>query len=288
MATNPFANATVAGGGGQPSQPQSPFTNGAVDPATVAGLAETQTAAPIPEIPDINDPSLVSETLTIREGDAFAEPAPPPDRRYRVKLTLRGVGKEDFDNRPIDQFSGGAEKAPWVPETQYDKNKVKIGVYAKTIMDVQIHDPAYPQYEGLFLQVPFKWMDTRTSQRTGTSKVATLLTLLRRPDGTPWLKVGEQVQQVELIQRFVKALAGEPELLCQSEWSWSCQLCGEAAKKSGGRYPNPIEGMNKFNPMPGQPGVYNHELRCQAVPAHGFSKARAMAVQYFALPEAGK
>jgi hypothetical protein len=282
MSTNIFT--TPAAGGTQGTTPASPFTNGAAHDEVAAALDnQPGQVAEEPYItPDLDDPRLLSETLTAKEGDAFAEPPPPPDRIYRVQLKLRGVGKDDWKG-DLAKYAGGGERAPWVPETAKDKNGVEVGLFAKTIVDVQIHDPKYPEYEGLFLQVPFKWMDTRPSRNNGPSKIMTLLNLSKQPSGAPWLVIGQNYGPKAMIEVFMKFLAGEPELRCQSMWSWSCQACGEAAKKSGGRYPNSIDGMNKFNQIAGKPGVYNHELRCSVNPAHGFSKARAMASQYFAL-----
>lgn len=280
-AANPFGPQSPGG----TTTPASTFTNGAahdpaIDETTQAAIAEPEA---LPTI-DLDDPLFTAETLTAREGDAFAEPPPPPDRRYRVQLKLRGVTALDYKGADFQKYSGGGDVAPWVAEPQIDKQtKQAVGITIKTIIDVRIHDPKYPEFEGIFLQFPFKWCDSRPGRNNGPSRMMTILNLLRQPSGEPWLIIGQNYGPRAMAEIFVKAMAGEPELICLSEWTWNCQLCGEAAKKAGGRYPNPIEGMNKFNMIPGKAGVYNHELRCAAVPAHGFSKARAQASQFFAL-----
>jgi len=287
--TNPFAT------GGQPNAGASPFGNTTNQPATAAnGVA----AAPpldnstqhVPEpLPDINDPALTSELLTAKEGDAFAAPPPAPDGIYRVKLKLRGVKQEDVGaNVDISQYLAGGEVAQWVPAVAKDRNGNVTGTFAKTIMDVQIIDPRFPELDGVFLQVPYKWTDTRSSQK-GLSKIMTILTLAgKRPDGSPWLVLNQTYGHKSLMEIFIKFLAGEPEILCRSEWSASCDVCGQAAKAGGTAYPKSTDGMQRFPSLPGKPGQYSPDLPCLVNRAHGTTKARAMAVQFFALDSQGK
>lgn len=289
-AANPFAQPTSGTFTGTTSATTQPFTNGhaEVDP----NLAQAQPQEELPPLPaiDINDPLLTSEALTVQEGDAFAEPAPPPDRIYRVQLKLRGVAADDYKlngrARDITPFLAGGEKAPWVPETILDKQTGQaVGMYAKTKVDVQIHDPAFPQYEGLYLQIPFGgWLDTREGRNHGPSKIMTILNLAgNRPStGKPWLDRGITYGHKAMMEIFLQYLAGEPELRCQSEWTWNCRACGDEARAKG-KFANSIDGMNKFYLIAGKPGVYNHELRCPVTPAHGYSKARAQVGQFFGL-----
>jgi len=290
MASNPFAT-----GGAPPATSASPFGNTTNQPATGANGA---TAAPldnqtqhVPEpLPSLDDPGLTSESLTAKEGDAFAAPPPAPDGIYRVKLKLRGVKAEDVGGADISQYTNGAEVAPWVTGVAKDRGGNVTGTFAKTIMDVQIIDPRFPELDGTFLQVPFKWMDTRSSQK-GLSKIMTILTLAgRRPDGNPWVVVGQNYSHRTLMETFVKFLAGEPELLARSEWSAKCDVCSQLAKASNGAvaYPKDTEGMNRFPPLPGKPGQYSPDLPCLVNRAHGTTKARAMVVQYYSLDSQGK
>jgi hypothetical protein len=301
--TNPFAT------GGQLSTAASPFGNTTNQPATAANgqaapALDSQTQHVPEPLPDINSPELTSESLTAKEGDAFAAPPPPPDGIYRVKLKLRGVKQEDVGaNVDISQYLAGGEVAPWVPAVAKDRNGNPVGTFAKTIMDVQIIDPNVPELDGEYLQVPYKWIDTRLSRR-GLSKVMTILTIAgNRPDGQPWLVLNQTYGHKSLIETFVKFLAGEPEIMCQSEWSASCDVCGKAAdaiRKAGGSasYPKSVDGMTNFKlisqakGIKGQPGyvdaVYSPDMLCRANAAHGTTKARAMAVQFFALDSHGK
>jgi hypothetical protein len=219
---------------------------------------------------DLNDPLLTSESLTVAEGDAFAEPAPPPDRKWRVKLKLEGVAKE-----------GVSDKAPYVPERDVDKRTGQVrGLFLKTVISVTILDPS-GKYDGLHLQVPFRWMDTKPN-RDGVSKIMTVLNLLRKPDGTPWVVKGEKLNHLALMERFVKALAGEPEVGAESEWEFNCDVCGQEAKATG-KYAKSVRGMNKFPPSKTVRGEFDPEMVCPVNRAHGYSKARPLAARFIAL-----
>lgn len=282
MASNPFATQPGAPATGASSPFATNAPNGvanAVDPnAANADLSHEQA----PPEPPIDLELLTSETLTAAEGDAFAEPPPPPDAIYRVKLRLRGITQKDYKGRDIKPFTAGGETAQWVPEAQKDKNGITVGHFAKCLVDVQIHDPKFPEFEGIFLQVPYMWLDTKTPPRGGPSKVNTLLNLLKQPSGKPWIVTGQKYSDKQMIELFVKALAGEPELKCQSQWSVTCDMCQQEGKKSG-TYPKATEGMQRFPQVPGKPGVYSPEMPCLVNRAHGYTKARAQAVQFFAV-----
>jgi hypothetical protein len=285
-ASNPFTT------GGAPATGASPFATTTNQPATAAnGQAaplDNQTQHVPEPLPDINDPALTSESLTAKEGDAFAAPPPAPDAIYRVKLKLRGVKADDVNGADITQYLAGAEVASWVPGIAKDRGGNVTGTFAKTIMDVQIIDPKFPELDGVYLQVPFKWTDTRSSQK-GLSKIMTILTLAgKRPDGQPWLVLGQNYGHRPLMEIFLKFLAGEPEILCRSEWSASCDVCGQLAKQSGGAYPKSVDGMQRFPQVPGKPGQYSPDLPCLVNRAHGTTKARAMAVQFYALDSVKK
>jgi hypothetical protein len=65
-------------------------------------------------------------------------------------------------------------------------------------------------------------------------------------------------------------------------------VCGQQAKASGTGYPKSTDGMQRFPQVPGKPGQYSPDLPCLANRAHGTTKARAMAVQFYALDSQGK
>jgi len=289
---------------GAPAKAPDPFNQAANQPATATnGVAaapplDNQTQHVPEPLPDITE--LSSEQLTASEGDAFASPPPPEDRIYRVRLSLRGVKAEDAKNVDITKFlAPGSDIAPWIPDFPRDKGgnllydaDRKIVWFAKTIINVQIFDPKFPEFDGIYLQVPFKWTDTKVGGRQKTSKIMTILSLAgNRPDGNPWVvtkPVPQKYDHKELMEIFQKFLAGEPEINCMSNWSASCDVCGkavQAVRQAGGYadYPKSTDGMIRFPPVPGKVGVYSPDLPCLVNRAHGTTKARAMAVQFFAL-----
>jgi hypothetical protein len=275
---NPFGHHTPAAHPAAGNQPATAANGAAANGASAAADDAALNHIQEPLI-DLDDPLLVSESLTAKEGDAFADPPPPPDAIYRCKLSLRGVSAKDIGS-DVAPYSAGNELAAWVPERAVDKKTgAVLGAFAKTIINVQIFDPKHPQYEGIYLQVPFKWTDTREN-RQGLSRVMTILMLLKQPSGQPWVVKGQRYGHRALMELFVKALAGEPEVLVRSEWSWNCDVCSQEGKKTG-VYAKSVEGMHKF-PQP-KIGVYSPEMVCQVNKGHGYSKARATAAQYFAV-----
>lgn len=279
-AGNPFE--TNAGLAQQAENPFAPppqsatsqvFGAGQIAPNGGTGLDQTQEA---PEPIDLNDPLLISESLTVAEGDAFADPPPPPDGRYRVKLKLIGVPKE-----------GSSEVDPYIAARDIDNKTGQVrGLFLKTKIGVNIIDPT-GKYDGLSLGIKFSWMDTKPN-RDGVSKVMTVLNLLKQPSGQPWINKGERLNHKELMERFVKALAGEPEIGVESSWEYNCRGCSDEAKVTK-KYQNAIEGMNKFpvDKERSRPGVivYLPERECVVNKAHGFSRARAMVARFIGLGE---
>ena len=222
------------------------------------------------EVLDPNDPALTSESLDINtEGDAYAQPAPPPDGTYRAKLKLSQP--ENAQKQKVDYIPSRSTKPP-------------VQSYFKTGMVASIIDPS-GKYDGI--PVYDRWVGTFVG-RDGASKVTTILGVLRRPDGSAWLEKGRRYTHKELMDVFVKALAGEPEVMIETQWEWSCQGCGEAAKAANQAYPRSITGMQKFpldaKSKPGAP-VYQPEMKCQKDAAHAYSRcqvriARVMAVKH--------
>lgn len=267
MPSNPFGNQPPAPQGNNPfgatapAQPQQ-ATNGATD---AAGLD-----APVEQPIDINDPMLTSESLTVAEGDAFATPPPPPDGKWRVKLKHEGIKKD-----------GSSDILPWEPAQQRDRNKNVIGLFARTVMSVTIQNPG--KYEGYHLQVPFFYMDTKPN-REGISKVMTVLNLLRKPDGTPWITKGEKLNHKALIERFIQALQSEPEVGVESAWEVTCDVCSQNAKKAGA-FAKAVQGMTKFTGSKTVRGEYDPDLLCGIDRGHGYTRARAIAVRFFSVNE---
>lgn len=285
MSSNPF-NPNPSGAGAanpfapqpQPSAPPQQV-NGGIHSAS---LEQTQEA---PVVIDLNDPMLTSENLTAAEGDAFAQPAPPPDRKWRVKLKFEGIKKQGTSDLSEASFPNGLKLYGVEPAQQKDKNGNVIGLFLRTVMSVTILDPS-GKYDGLHLQVPFFYVDTKPN-REGISKIMTILNLLRKPDGTPWITKGERLSHPLLMERFIKALAGEPELGAESAWEFQCDGCNAEAKARGG-FAKSIVGMTKFPPSKTVRGEYDPEMRCQVNAAHGYSKARATVARFLPLGEVSK
>lgn len=238
---------------------------------------EQQSAAPVPsdapqDLLDPNDPRLVSEELNANpEADAYAVPPPPPDGRYRVKLKLM---QKEVNGQKVDYAPALWGKAPGQ------------AVFV-TGIEAAIIDPS-GKYDNL------KAYDFNVSTfvgRDNATKVTTVLSILKRPDGSPWYTKGTKMSAKAWMDLLVKALSGEPEAGVETQWEWSCQDCGKAAKATGKDYPRAITGMHHFPPEPSKEKraagqVYSPEMRCQVNGgAHGFSRARISIGRFLSLDE---
>lgn len=233
-------------------------------------------------IVDENDPRLVSETVEMNlEGDAYAQPAPPPDKTWRAKLKLEGIKKE-----------GSTE----VKDYHATQTKGQTPVpYFETRISAQILDPA-GRFDGVTVYPEYGGGVGTLLNRENTSKASTILARLKRPNGEAWAKPGQRMTQLEWIQLLVQALKTDPEIGIETQWQVSCQACGEeaTAKRKAGhtdvKYPSTLKGMHRF-PAEKDPGKlklglrYDPEVACQANPAHGFSRARALLVGFLHLNE---
>lgn len=254
------------------------------DPVIANAAAEEQqqkvNGAPVPsdapqDLLDPNDPRLISEELNVNpEADAYAQPAPPPDADYRMKLKL--ARPKDAQGQEVDYLPKLWGKAPGQ------------AVFV-TGLEASIIDPS-GRYDGL------KAYDFNVSTfigRDNATKVGTILNKLRRPDGKPWTDKHTRGNAKFWIDLLVKALAGEPEIGITTAWEWSCADCGKAAKASGNAYPRSVVGMHKFpaeqdskKRTAGQ--LFSPEMKCQAVPAHGYSRARITIAKFLSLEELKK
>lgn len=224
------------------------------------------------EIIDPNDPALTSEAIDVNtEGDAYAFPPPPPDGKYRAKLKL--VQQEQ-------DGPGGKQKVDYIAK-KHDKQ----GLYLASSIEANIIDPS-GKYDGI--PVYDSWVGTFMG-RDGSTKVSTILSRLKQPDGSAWVKPGTKMSHTDWMKLFVRALAGEPEIGIETQWEWSCQGCGEEAKAKGAKYPKSVVGMNKFpvDTAKSKPGatVYQPEMRCAVNPAHMFSRARVRIARFVSLSE---
>lgn len=241
-------------------------TNDAQAPSAPEPGAEPQ------ELIDSNDPRLTSEDVTMNvEGDAYAQPAPPPDGKYRTKLKLMQV--EDAQGGKHDYLPKLTKRPPIVP-------------YLFTAIEARILDPS-----GKYDNIPVfdRWVGTFMN-RDGATKVSTILARLKKPDGTPYVTPGMRLSHKGWMDLFVKALAGEPEIGIETAWEWSCQTCGEEAEKAGKPYPRSVTGMSKF-PAEADPAkrkngqLFQPEMKCQVNPAHGYSRAQVRPARFLHLSE---
>lgn len=231
---------------------------------------------------DENDPRLVSEDVEMNlDGDAYAQPAPPPDRKWRAKLKLEGFTDEKGNTRDYK-----------ATQTKSDTPTP----YFETKISVTLLDPT-GKYDGLKLFTEYGGTVGTLQQRDGSSKVSTIIARLKQPNGEPWVKKGSaRMKQKEWIDLFVKAVAGEPEIGVETEWQSNCQACSDEAKAKRlkgdktARYPATLHGMHRFpvekNQDKRRAGQTNDpEVACQVNPGHGFSRARAVVVGFLALNE---
>jgi hypothetical protein len=187
-------------------------------------------AAAQAEVIDINDPALQSESLHENpEGDSYAVPPPPPDGKWRVKLTSVPVK---------DKRTGKDERFLAV---KYDKmNNGKP--FLVTNVQSQILD-ANGKYDGIKLT---DYHVKTALDRSGNSAIGTILNKLKQPlpPATPAAR----------MEQFLKVLAGEPELVIETAWRASCQACQERAEKKGERKPGDfLQGMHRFPQVKGKP-----------------------------------
>lgn len=269
---------------GQPA-PGGSSTSTAADPTN--GAVTTTPSEVVQEVIDENDPRLTSEAQDVNpEGDAFASPAPPPDRIWRAKLKLEGFKDAQGQVRPYGVNQ--TKKSPVIP-------------YFVTGISAQIIDPT-GKFDGITVYPPFGGMIGTLLNRDNTHKVATLLARVNKPDGTPWAGKGVKLNQRDWMELLVRALSGEPEVGIETQWQGSCQTCSEIAKKSNGAvaYPPTTQGMLHFPPeidarkrKDGQ--LYSPESPCMVgiMPGmkfgpHGFFRARAVIQRFLALSEIPK
>lgn len=209
------------------------------------------------EIIDPNDPRLVSEPIEMNmEGDAYAAPAPPPDAKYHAKLKLAGPKNDKGEVVDYKVAMWGTPKQP---------------IYV-TGIEASIIDPN-GKYDGIKV---FDFNVATFVGRDGSSKVSTVLAQLRKPDASPWVVKGSRMNQKDWIDTLVRALAGEPEVNIETVWEWSCQGCGEEAKKKGEKYPKSVIGMQRFPLLTkdGRPNGHDPEMKCPVNVAHGYTRCR--------------
>lgn len=253
----------VNAGTTQAGQPTEAPVNGAAQPST-----EVQSFV------DENDPRLISEQVDVNvEGDAYAQPAPPPDGKYRLKLKLEGVEKADKSHVDFAATSTKKESLP----------------YYHTRISATVIDPS-GKFDGIKVYPEFGGYVGTLTNKDKSTKVATILARLKKPDGTKWVDAHTKLDQKGWMELFVRALAGEPEIVGELQWQASCEQCGKDAKaaREAGKdasYPSSTNGMHRFpqessgdKRKAGQ--LFSPEVKCAANPAHGYARAQARIVKF--------
>lgn len=217
---------------------------------------------------DINDPAFTSEALDVNvDANAYEQPTPPPDRKWRAKLKL--LKQTDDRKQEVDYVA-----AKW----GQDKPQMVLVANVQAI----ISDPS-GKYDGLSA---FDRTVSTFLMRSGGTKVQTFLAALRKPDGTPYVtKDTPKMVARQWMDLLTKALAGEPEVGIESQWEWSCAACADEARKSSARRPRGVVGMHHFPPSPKVRGEYDPEMKCAVNPAHGYSRARVQIANVFPLAQ---
>ena len=201
---------------------------------------------------DLNDPRLASENIEVNpEGDAYATPPPPPDGEYRAKL--KQIDVKDARGQQV-RF-----KAMKIKGTEK--------LYLATAIEARIQDPA-----GTYDNIPVfdRWVGTFPN-RDGSTKITTILTKL----GVSFPK---SATHKDLMEIFLKALAGEPDVMIETQWEASCQKCQEEAEKTGSQKPRSIRGMSRF-PQDTK-GKAIPEIACTVDKSHGVMVAQVRIVGF--------
>lgn len=204
------------------------YEGGATEASTTTTSGPNGTAHD--EIVDINDPRLLSESLHENpEGDAYAIPPPPPDGKWRAKLT----------SVPVKNKAKGTEE----PYIAVRYAKMNNGVpYLVTNVQAQILDSS-GKYDGVKIT---DYHVKTVPGKDGSSPVSTILVRLKQTI-TPASPAGR-------MEQFMKVLASEPELVIETAWRAACQSCQEKAEKRGTKKPGDfVLGMHRFPISKGKP-----------------------------------
>lgn len=210
------------------------------------------------EIVDLNDPRLMSEQLSENPaGDAYALPPPLPAGKWRSKAKQVDI-KDDKQN--LQRFAA------------FVRAKMNGGKpFLATNVEFTVLESS-GKWDGTKLTE--YWVKTVVEQRSGTSQIATLLAKFKQPvvPATPGAR----------MEQFLKVLAGEPEIVIETDWEASCMQCQEIAKKKGEKQPRPFMlGMHRFPQVKIQ-GIMQHDPVVKCPEGHQV-RAQARIVQFHSL-----
>lgn len=228
------------------------------------GTPETQAGGgnQLPLI-DINDPRLTSEALDDTSADAYAVPPPPPDGKWRAKIKAVEI-KEDGKGTPNPQHP------LW---SVASREKIQGGT-PFFIMNAEV---ALTDLSGKNdgVKITENWIKSLIDERKGTSQMSTIA----KAAGAEVPARSNDVTRRELL---LKTLAGEPEIIIETQWEAQCQACQEKAKKAGERAPRPfLRGMHTFPQVGGKPSA---DAKCPV--CGSFSRAQARIAGFFSVKDA--
>jgi hypothetical protein len=230
------------------------------DEATTTGAAGTAADAPQAEILDPNDPRLVSETFADdTTKDAYEIPPPAPDGIWRAKLKLGKVTGQD--GKPADW-------KPWSHPNVNNGHPMFVAAVESNLIDLS------GKYDGT--RVTDNFVKSGIDPKRNTCQMTTITV---KAGGTPAVSPGTEAARRDAL---LKTLAGEPEVLVETNWEASCQSCGEKADKAGEKRPRPfLFGMHRF-PQP-KTGVFDPSVKCPA--CNTLCRAQVRLFRYYKIGE---
>lgn len=218
---------------------------------------------------DLNDPSLLSAEFDIDPtADPYAVPPPIPDGRYRAKLKQIDVKNAAgemvrYAVKPLFDYRGGAA-IPVMDENGHQK------YFVTTALECRIQDPS-----GKYDNAPVydRFMDSRTARNGGVPLVRVLTVL--------GVALPPKLNAKTLIDTFMKALAGEPDVEITTAWEANLgQEDQELFKAQGVQAPRRVTGMHNF---PVVDGKRVPEIQRKTVLGDFSMRAQAKITGYYAL-----
>lgn len=206
---------------------------------------------------DLDDPELLAFEFETNSGvDAYEMPPPVDDGKYRVKL------------KQIDVKDAKSNVVRWAVKKKEGTNDGKP--YAYTAIEAQILQPG-GKFDGL--KVRDNFISTMKNKRNGGVPVVTILDALN-------VKVPSKANAKELMELFIKTLAGEPELVIETAWEGQVSQEESDLYKAKGLYAPTVRGQHRF---PEVSGVRQVETEVQGTLGKHNVRAQSRIIRYFKL-----
>lgn len=245
---NSDANNVSFGGDNSAFQTSQNQTNSQSDPGKAAAEAVAI---------DLDDPELLAFEFETNSGvDAYELPPPVDDGKYRVKL------------KQIDVKDAKSNVVRWAVKKKEGTNDGKP--YAYTAIEAQILQPG-GKFDGL--KVRDNFISTMKNKRNGGVPVVTILDALN-------VKVPSKANAKELMELFIKTLAGEPELVIETAWEGQVSQEESDVYKAKGLYAPTVRGQHRF---PEVSGVRQVETEVQGSLGKHNVRAQSRIIRYFKL-----